>query len=163
MLADMSLPPEEFLLSVINNTYGKNYTFDDVIFGERTDTTLYGCESKIYLIANPAGKLTGRWAVYYNRVPLDEFLVESPIVAERNTFKDTDDLLPLVPIQLGINIRRSDIISDIITDDPMSVNIRISNRCLAYKGSIPVYVSGHPNSLGVRVNQRTLNGFNKPI
>lgn len=155
----MSLPPEEFLLSVINHTYGKNYTFDDVMFGERTDTTLYGCESKIYLVANPSGTYTGRWAVYYNRVPLDEFLVESPLVAEHNTFKDTDDLLPLVAEQLGINIRRSDIISDVITGDPKQVNIRISNRCLAYIGSIPVFVKGHPNSLGVRVNTRVLNGF----
>lgn len=156
---DMSLPPEEFLLSVINHKYGKNFTFNDFYFGEREDVDKYGCESMVYMHAAPGGMYNGTIRAYYNRVQLDEFLEGTQLVVGWREFFDTDDLIGEVLEQLGINLGRGDIISDIIDPDAQTARIRISNRSLTYTGHIPVYFTGHPNSLSSRVQSTVLNGF----
>lgn len=156
---DMSLPPEEFLLSVINQKYGKNFTFNDFYFGERDDVDKYGCESMIYMHANPNGPYTGSIRAFYNRIQLDEFLEKQFLTVGWREFFDTDDLLGEVLAQLGINLGRGDIISDIIDPDAQTSKIRISNRSIAYRGYVPVLFMGHPNSLSSRVQSTVLNGF----
>ena len=156
---DMSLPPKEFLLSVINETYGRDFTFKDFYFGDRVDVDKYDCESMIYMHATTGGKYSGTIRAYYNRVQLDEFLEGQFLTVGWREFLDTDDLLEKVVEQLGINIGRGDIVSDIIDPDAQSAKIRISNRSIAYRGYIPVLFMGHPDSLGVRVQNTVLNGF----
>ncbi len=156
---DMSLPPEEFLLSVINQKYGKNFTFNDFYFGERVDVDIYGCESMIYMHANPNGPYTGTIRAYYNRINLDEFLEGQFVTVGWREYFDTDDLLSEVVGQLGINIDRDEVLSDIIDQQVQATKIRISNRSIAYTGNVPVLFMGHPNSLSSRVQSTVLNGF----
>lgn len=156
---DMSLPPEEFLLSVINKKYGKNFTFNDFYFGERDDVNKYGCESMIYMHATSKGGYSGTVRAFYNRIQLDEFLEKQFLTVGWREFFDTDDLLGEVLEQLGINLGRGDIISDIIDPDAQTAVIRISNRSVAYRGYIPVLFMDHPDSLSSRVQSTVLNGF----
>ena len=156
---DMSLPPEEFLLSVINQKYGKNFTFNDFYFGERVDVDIYGCESMIYMHANPNGPYTGTIRAYYNRINLDEFLEGQFVTVGWREYFDTDDLLDEVVGQLGINIDRDEVLSDLIDQQVQATKIRISNRSIAYTGNVPVLFMGHPNSLSSRVQTTVLNGF----
>lgn len=157
--ADMSLPPEEFLLSVINNKYDKNFTFDDFYFKEREDTDAYDCDSVIVMQANPNGRYSGSIKAYYDRVQLDEFLEDTPLRVKWKEFHMTDDLLDEVLIQLGINLPRMDIISRVINVDEPCGEIIISNKSLTYRGSIPVFFSDHPDTLYGRVLNTTLKGF----
>lgn len=156
---DMSLPPEEFLLNVLNYRYGKNFTFNDFYFGDRKDVDKYGCESMIYLHAKSKGPYTGSLRAFYNRIRLDDFLEGQFVTVGWREFFDTDDLLGEVLEQLGINLERKDIVSDIIDRDVQVTKIRISNRSLVYKGYIPVLFMNHPDSLSNRVPSTLLNGF----
>lgn len=157
---DMSLPPEEFLLSIINYRYGHDFTFNDFYFGERIDVDAYGCESMIYMHSRPGGKFTGTMRAYYNRVTLNEFLNGEAVQSEWKVHFDTDDLLPDVKDQLGINLPREDIVSDIIDQTAPYSQINISGRSIVFRGYVPVLFTGHPDTLGARVANKELNGFN---
>lgn len=158
---DMSLPPDEFLLEVINEKYNKNFSFDTVYFGSEgvIETDKYGCDSYIWIHAYPGGPFTGSIRAYYNRVNFDEYLEGKQLALSWKAFHDTDDMLPEVLKQLGINLGRFDIISDIVDQTKASMNIRISKKCLAYKGNIEVVFLGHPSTLTGSVNNRVLEGF----
>lgn len=156
---DMSMPPEQFLLNIINQTYGKNFTFEEFYFGKRYDTTLHGCESVIYMHAQPSGPYTGSFRVYYNRVQLDDFLEGRFLTVPWREFFDTDDMLSEVQEQLGINLPRDNMISDIVDTDNEATKIRVSSRSIVYKGYIPVFFMGNPRALINRVKLRELNGF----
>jgi len=158
---DMSLPSNEFLLSVINDRYKRNFTFKQLYFGEREDTSKYNCDSLLPMHALPGGTFTGTVRAYYNRVPIDSFLEGKFLVVDWKEYFDTDDLIMQVLIQFGINLDRSDVVSDIIDEEAIETKIRISSRSLVYSGHVPVYFRGHPDSLDGSIKNRLLGGFDK--
>jgi len=157
----MSMPPELFILNSINALYNREFTFDDVYFDSDGVEVVdqYGCNSMIRMHAKPGAEFSGTLRVYYNRVNFDEYLENDYLIVDDGDYFDTDDMLPDIKSQLGINIERSDILSDIIDTSKFDAKIRMSDRCLAYTGNIKVFFLGNPLSLAVRVANRSLSNF----
>lgn len=163
-MVDMSLPPAELLLGLINQENPKaNFTFDKVQFDPAgpSNTTLYGKDTLIYLLPLKGAGFIGKKAFYYNRINLADFLGPLGVKIEEGVYTETAELLPLVMSQLGINLTRADIYNDYIV--PLKANeskIRISVRSIMYKGYVPVQVGQASMFAGVK--NRYLDGFHKP-
>lgn len=164
-MVDMSLPPAELLLGLINQENPRaNFTFQTVQFdpGGPSNTTLYGKDTMIYLLPLKGAGFFGKKAFYYNRINLTDFLGSSGVKIEPDKYTETAELLPLVMSQLGINLTRGDIYNDYIiplTKDTQS-KIRISVRSIMYKGYVPVHLG--PQSIFAGLKNRLLDGFHKP-
>lgn len=163
-MVDMSLPPAELLLGLINQENPKaNFTFEKVQFdpGGPSNTTLYGKDTVIYLLPLKGAGFIGKKAFYYNRINLADFLGPLGVTIDEGKYTETAELLPLVMSQLGINLTRADIYNDYIV--PLKANeskIRISVRSIMYKGYVPVHFG--PVSIFKGLTNRLLDGFHKP-
>lgn len=165
-MVDMSLPPADLLLGLINQENPKaNFTFDKVQFDPAgpSNTTLYGKDTLIYLLPLKGAGFIGKKAFYYNRINLADFLGPLGVSIEEGQYAETAELLPLVMSQLGINLTRADIYNDYIVPLATRVGeskIRISVRSIMYKGYVPIHFG--PVSMFAGVKNRLLDGFHKP-
>lgn len=163
-MVDMSLPPAELLLGLINQENPKaNFTFDKVQFdpGGPSNTTLHGKDTIIYLLPLKGAGFIGKKAFYYDRINLADFLGPLGVSIDVDKYTETAELLPLVMSQLGINLTRPDIYNDYIV--PLKYNdskIRISVRSIMYKGYVPIHFG--PVSIFAGLKNRLLDGFHKP-
>lgn len=163
-MVDMSLPPADLLLGLINQENPKaNFTFNKVQFdpGGPSNTTLYGKDTVIYLLPLKGAGFIGKKAFYYNRINLADFLGPLGVSIDVDKYTETAELLPLVMSQLGINLTRPDIYNDYIV--PLTYNdskIRISVRSIMYKGYVPIHFG--PVSIFAGLKNRLLDGFHKP-
>lgn len=157
---DMSMPPDLFLVNLINDKYDLDYTLDDVYFGEREPIDMYGCESVIKMHGRPGGKFSGTVNVYYNRVDLSKFLTGQSLVVKWKTYYKTSEMIRDVRDQFGIRISEDEILTQYFDEDARATRINVSTECMVYRGYIPVYFSGHPDGLPAKITTRVLSGFN---
>ena len=155
---DMSLPPQEVLLGQINYENKTSFTLEQVGFREDGvhETTRYDKDTMIWLEAKKG--TYGLRRIYYDRIDLAEFLGERvmEIDVSKAGYKETHLLIPEVLKRLGINLDRTDIISDIVHPGVREFDIRISPRSIVYRGTIRVR---YTNFLTDRFSKTILDGF----
>jgi hypothetical protein len=154
---DLSLPPDEVLIRRINESYGKNFSLDDVYFDRDTLAKIdyRGCDTTVVLRARPNTGWSGAVRIYYNRINLTKYLDGvSVLVPPPVAF--TGDARPVVLRELGIRLDPIDIISDVVPIDAVDDLLRISGQSLVYAGVIHLkYVE----VLTDRLQNTLLNGF----
>lgn len=156
---DMSLPPEVFLLNTVNQKHNRDFTIEKYSVSARRSGSAKGAESMVTIRPRAGSGIVGSVNYYYNRIELDEFFEGEWLVINKDQFVETDELLNELREQLGVYLRREDIVSDVIDQTQRSTKLRISGQCLTYTGYIPVYISGSPEELKARVLKTILSNY----
>lgn len=162
---DLSMPPNEVLLGQINYENKTSFTLENVGFREDGVHVVdeHERDTMVWLIAKKG--TYGMRRIYYNRLDLNEFLGDRVLELDEASEgqQHTHLFIPAVLKRLGIYLNRDDVISDIVPVGAEEFDIRISPRCLIYRGTIRVrYTNDSTPLLRDRVVNTILDGFQLP-
>ncbi len=164
---DMSIPSDQLLLNLINDTTGNNFTFDVVYFDPEgpKPTNKYGKDTKIVLIAKQGAGFQGRVSYYYNRIKLHEFFEGLSVEVDFSKYIYTEQAVPDAFEQLGINLDVDvDTLNDVLDQEAGKDTLRISRRSYMYAGYLNLNDGGEITvpPLSERVLNVVLDGFYIP-
>ncbi len=157
--SDLSLEPFELLLTQVNEDYQTNFNKENVRLHEEgvSSTNKFDKTSSIMLVAKEGYHGVKRF--YYDRIGLDKFLGDKKLFVRDNTYKHTEELIPLINKQLGIGLTEYDVLKDYLSLESTTA-VRISPRSIAYEGNIQIALGPESGFLFERITNKVLSGFN---